>query len=142
MQSKYDSPAALLATITSTRDLWVAHDRLGRIIGAFQPIFLNTVAEDSYLQILGDSRNSGIRDAYKFHVRLTSELQLFNSMFDALRNPNRSRGTGITHAKFLCLLSALRNGSVAPARRATLKNNHHAVWRDIYYRRIARRLRV
>jgi hypothetical protein len=142
MQSKYGSPAALLETITSTRDLWVAHDPLGRIIGGFQPIFVNTMEEASYIQILSDSRNAGIRDAYKFHVRLASEPQVFNSMFDALQNPNPSRGTGITHAKFLCLLSALRNESATVARRARLKTKNHAAWRDIYYRRIARRLRV
>jgi hypothetical protein len=63
-------------------------------------------------------------------------------MFDALLNPNPSRSTGITHTKFLCLLSALRNSAVPINRRMRLKSRNNTAWRDIYYRRIAHRLQV
>jgi hypothetical protein len=142
LQSKYDTPAALLDTISSTTDGWVPHQRLGRLIGAFAPLFHNSTEEVNYRQLLSESRNDGVRDAYRFHNRLASEGPVFNSMYDALRNRNPSRGTGITHAKFLCLLSALRNPSASTAQLRTLKANNAAAWRDVYYRRIARRVGV
>jgi hypothetical protein len=39
LQSKYDTTAALLDTIRSTSETWVLHERLGRVIGAFVPVF-------------------------------------------------------------------------------------------------------
>jgi hypothetical protein len=128
LQSKYDSPAALLHTIATTKETWVPHERLGRVIGAFLPLFGNTAEGESYMKLLGESRNDGVRDAYKFHLRLSSEPDVFNSMYDALRNPNPSRGTGITHPKFLRLLSALRNQSVPAARRQHLRTKNVAVY--------------
>jgi hypothetical protein len=55
-------------------------------------------------------------------------------MFSALKNPNPSRGTRITHAKFLCLLSALQNENVAAARKQTLIDANKEVFEDVYYR--------
>jgi hypothetical protein len=142
LQSKYDSATALLQAIKSTRAIWAPDERLGRVIGAFLPLFGNTAEEAAYLELLGESRNDGARDAYKLHSRLATDPTIFRSMFDALRNPNPSRGTGITHPKFLCLLSALQNQAVTAAQRQVLKTSNAAAWRDIFYRRIARRLGV
>jgi hypothetical protein len=142
MLSKYGSTHQLLETIASNLDIWASHDRLGRIIGSFRPIFLDTPIWESFLQVISESRNEGIRDAYKFHRQLETDLAVFNSMFAASENPNPSRGTGITHAKFLCLLSALRNRSAPDARRRRLRNRNQAAWNDIYYRKIGRRLGV
>lgn len=91
------------------------------------------------LAILSDSRNHGTRDTYKFHIRLESDRDLFAAMYRALSHPNPSRGTGITHAKFLCLLSALRNRAVPPAQTQLLIEQHARAWRDIYYKRLAHR---
>ena len=142
LQSKYDSTSALLETIQSTTGIWVTHESLGRVIGGFVPIFQKTPEWPEYLTILSDSQNHGVRDAYKFHKGLATDIQIFQSMYDSLRNPNPSRGTGITHAKFLCLLSALQNAQVPPAQLTTLKIRNFAAWRDVYYRRMARRLSI
>ncbi len=48
LQSKYDTASARLDTIRLTRQTWVAHERLGRVIGAFVPIFLRTVEWPEY----------------------------------------------------------------------------------------------
>ena len=140
LQSKYDTTAALLGTIGSTRETWVPHERLGRVIGAFVPVFKDSREWPAYFQILSDSRNHGVRDAYKFHKSLASDLATFRSMFDALSNPNTSRGTGITHAKFLSLLSALQNPKAPTAQLETLLTRNAAAWRDVYYRRYYRRV--
>lgn len=142
LQSKYDSPARLLATISAGREKWVVHERLGRLVGSLAPLFSRSPEEPAYFQLLSDSRNPGARDTYKFHVRLREEVTVFRSMYDALKSPNPSRGTGITHAKFLCLLSALQNTKAPLAQKKTLKKNHVRTWRDAYYLRIGRRLGI
>ena len=92
--------------------------------------------------MLSESRNHGARDVYRFHVRLETELTVFKSLFEPLSHPNPSRGTGITHAKFLCLLSAIRNSKAPAAQIDILKTKNVAAWRDIYYQRMARRLGI
>jgi hypothetical protein len=140
--SKYGSPSALLGAIVSFERAWNPHEHLGRLVGSLTPLFVGTPQKAQFTELLGESRNPGARDAYKFHRRLASQAATFSSMFPALSNPNFSRGTGITHAKFLCLLSALQNPVALPARKATLKSKNAMAWRDIYYRQIGRRLRV
>jgi hypothetical protein len=142
IQSKYDSPKALLNTIQSTIDNWVLHERLGRIIGAFVPVFQCSPEWQEYRRILSNSRNHGVRDACEFHRKLASDPATFQSMFYALSISNTSRGTGITHAKFLLLLSALQNSKAPSAQVETLRSPNAAAWRDVYYRRMARRIGV
>jgi hypothetical protein len=63
-------------------------------------------------------------------------------MFDALKNPNPSRGTGITHGKFLCLISALRNETATKPRKDIFLKNNSKAFEDIYYRAIARDAKI
>jgi hypothetical protein len=131
LQSKYDTTAALLDTIRLTSETWVLHERLGRVIGTFVPVFQRSPEWPAYFQVLADSRNHGVRDSYKFHKNLVSDPTAFELMFGALSNPNTSRGTGITHAKFLLLLSALQNRKVRAAQIETLRTRNAAAWRDV-----------
>lgn len=142
LQSKYASSSDLLDTIKRSQRLWAPHDRLGRVVGSFTPLFAGTPLEPDFLDVLANSRNNGTRDTYKFHARLVSDPQTFSAMFDALRNPNPSRGTAITHDKFLCLLSALKNTSVPAARVAALRTANPTPFLDIYYRRVGKALKV
>src|SRR5690606_14103350 len=42
LQSKYASSADLLDTIERSQRLWVPHERLGRVVGSFTPLFAGT----------------------------------------------------------------------------------------------------
>lgn len=139
LQSKYDSPTELLSTIQRTYAAWRPHDRFGRLIGALTSVFSGTPEDAQYLDVLNSSRNAGVREAYKFHTSLLKDADTFRSMYDALRNPNSSKGTGITHPKYLCLLAALRNPNASSKQITALKTNNAAAFRDIYYRQTARR---
>lgn len=112
LQSKYDTPDNILSTLNSARETWISSVRLGRIVGSFWPLFRGTSQELEYMRVIGMFRNSGCRDSIKFLKSLSSEKATFVKMFEALKNPNPSRGTRITHAKFLCLLASLKNDSV------------------------------
>jgi hypothetical protein len=142
LQSKYGSTAELLKTLQDTENLWVPHDRLGRLAASFLPLFYNSPEEMSFKLLLNRTLNTGVREAYKFHLSLSSDPGTFTSMFNALKTPNFTRGTGITHAKYLCLLSALRNPNVSSGQKAVLINNNSLAFGDAYYRKIAKRLKL
>ena len=140
LQSKYGTTAQLFATLKDTREIWSPHERLGRLAASFVPLFRGSQEEAQLKIIFADTLNSGVRETYKFHINLAKDLSTFRAMFDALKAPNPSRGTGITHAKFLCLLSALRNPAASPAQIAILRNNHSRAFQDAYYKAIGKRL--
>jgi hypothetical protein len=134
LQSKYDSSADLLRTIQRAQRHWSPHERLGRLVGAFSPLFTND-AHGEYFRTIQRSGNTGALATYGFHQKLENDKRTFNGMFEPLRNPNPSKGTGITHAKFLCLLSALRNEHATERQLALLRENNAKALTDAYYRR-------
>lgn len=142
LQSKYSGTADLLQTLLATERLWVPHERLGRLAASFLPLFSKTKDEAAFKALLNRTLNIGVREAYKFHINLSENGKAFADMFNALKAPNPTRGTGITHAKFLCLLSALRNPAAPAAHIATLRANHALAFKDAYYKGIGKRLKV
>jgi hypothetical protein len=121
---------------------WVADERLGRLVGFCAPRIIDPSYKDEYMRMLVISQNTGFRETYLFHRHLSSELTRFNAMFDALKNPNPSRGTGINHAKFLCLISALTNENAPKIRREILLKNNNKALKDVYYRAICRASKI
>jgi hypothetical protein len=142
LQSKYGSSKDLFQTMVDTERSWVPHERLGRLVASFLPVFYNTAEEVDFRSLLNRTLNSGVREAYKFHINLSQDAGTFKDMFMALKAPNMSRGTGTTHAKFLCLLSALRNPVVPAAQIAVLKAKNALAFKDAYYKRIAKRAKA
>ncbi|MGI9128783.1 MAG: hypothetical protein ACR2IG_11280 [Roseomonas sp.] len=140
LQSKYGTTAQLFQTLKDSQDFWAPHERLGRLAASFIPLFYYSPEERPFMNLLSATLNPGVRDVLNFHRDLAENRSTFNLMFDTLQAPNTSRGTGITHAKFLCLLSALRNTAAPPAQITTLKNNHTRAFGDIYYKAIGKRL--
>ena len=93
---------------------------------------------DELLKLLVRSQSVGFRETFVFHRHLSTDVDKFKSMYDALKTPNPSRGTAITHSKFFLLLSALRNESAPVAMKDTLKKNNRKAFEDIYYRSLAK----
>lgn len=135
LQSKYEVSSNLLRTIQLSQRQWAPHERLGRLVGSFLPLFEEAEYSD-YYNLVRRSGNQGALAVIRFHKKLRRDKQAFNRMFEPLRNPNPSKGTGITHAKFLCLLSALNNDEATPRQRQILKEGNVLVFSDVYYSRI------
>lgn len=137
LTSKYGSSGELLELVSARQELWFPDETLGRLVAGMYPRFWATPQWAEFQRLIAESRNRGARDVYKFHVALVSEVKTFDAMFSYLSSPNISRSTGITHAKYLCLLSALRNQKAEPTKRKKLRSVNKLVWRDTYYRTIA-----
>lgn len=142
LQSKYGTTEQLLASLQKSRMIWSPHERLGRLAASFVPIFHKSAEEAAYRKLLSSSINVGVHQVYRFHLKLETDIDTFNRIFDSLNAVNPSRGTGITHPKFLCLLSALQNLKVPVARISKLRTTHKLAFMDTYYRSIAKRLNV
>jgi hypothetical protein len=142
LQSKYAAIEELFEFIAKHRIFWVSNERLGRLVGSVWPLFAGTTQEKEVLDIIQSSPNSGVVETYRFQRRLMSEKKTFDSMYNALRNPNPSRGTSITHSKFLCLTAALQNDAALLSRRTALRRCHDVAFSDIYYKTITRRLGI
>jgi hypothetical protein len=142
LQSKYDTPSALLATLQECQNLWASHERMGRLVGSLWPLFTKTKERAEYKKLVEQAINHGVKDVSRFHQSLAKDTAVFSSMYDSLKALNPSRGTGISHPKFLCLLSALKNKNAPAAQIATLKANHATAWKDVFYSDIAKRLGI
>lgn len=139
MQSKYSTIDDLMKTVSDSIKVWAPDEPIGRLVGSLYPLFYGTSLIDRYKRVIAHSLNSGARDAYKFQSRLSDDVYVLNEMIPALRSPNPTRGTGITHAKFLCLVSALNNRNANPAHLKTLRDANHMAFSDAYYKDIAKR---
>jgi hypothetical protein len=140
LQSKYCTPTEIYQTLADYRDTWASDEQMGRLAASFIPLFRGAPEEGPFRNLLAEVINPGVRQVSVFHSRMTKDASAFNEMFKILRAQNTSRKTGITHAKFLCLLSALRNSLASSAQINTLKTNHARAFSDAYYKSIARRL--
>jgi hypothetical protein len=138
--SKFGEPSELLSNLQATVKVWSPHERLGRLAASFTPLFRGSVEEADFRNLLSDSLNPGVRDVYKFHFKISRDVIVFNTMYPTLKAVNTSRGTGITHAKFLCLLSALMNDSVPASKIIALKAQHTLAFSDSYYKATLKRL--
>lgn len=142
ISSKYKPIDFLFEKIDDRRHIWMPDERLSRIVASFWPLFQKTELEAPYINIINFSNNNGAMDVIRFHNALSSDPKVFKLMFDSLKNPNPSRGTGITHAKFLCLLSALLNDNASATQKKTLIDANKIALSDSYYRKIAKRLSI
>lgn len=70
-----------------------------------------------------------------------SKIQLTTSIFIIayLRAVNVSKRSGVTHQRFLVLISALSNPKADRGKKTRLVSTHKGAWSDAYYRTIATR---
>jgi hypothetical protein len=136
--SKYGSRREIFDLVNRTRRVWSGSYRLGRLIGGLRPLFAGSPMYEDLTRAIVLSRNAGTRETWGFHMQVATDPAVFSEMVPALSSPNPSKSTGITHAKFLLLLSALQNANVPRARKDALVAANKTVWSDYFYRRWAR----
>ena len=135
--SKFSSNPDLLNALRKYRNIWVGDVRFGRLIGGLAGRFWDTPEENEYFSMIANSRNTGARDSYAFHRRLKQSPNVVGDIMATFSVANSSRATGITHAKFLCLLSAVRNPALTAAQKAKIAQTYSVTWTDAFYRSLA-----
>ena len=139
LTSKYGSPDELLNLLITCQPSWSSDTWLGRLVGGLYPLFLRHADEPRFRSIVVGSGNPDAYDVYQFHDELHHDPKRFEMTYDYLRAINISKRTGISHPRFLLILSALSNSKINVKKKEKLKQTHSLAWSDAYYRSTARR---
>ena len=131
--SKYSSTDELMVLIESKVSIWSNHERLSRLVAGVLPRFLGFSSLSKFQAILRQANNIGGLSVRQFHQDLSSTTSGYTSVGGFIRAPNKSLPNRITHAKFLMLLSALHNPTIAPTAANHLKIIHSVALSDEFY---------
>ena len=136
--SKYANSQELLALITETRNEWEGDSILGRLIGGLAPCFLNTAEEAKYRGLVQKVRNPDAFKVLSFHNEIQTDPAAYAGIRAIVEASNTSNPLGITHAKFLIILSVFANPQLATKIKSRLIAKHKRAWSDVLYRRLAK----
>jgi len=138
LMSKYGTVDELYQILVQAKAVWQPDLWLGRLVGGLAPIFVNTGHDDGFQKLLQSAKNRGAEEVMEFHRRLHTSARAVHGIEGIIMAANPSKRLGITHAKFLMMLSILSNATLSERYKARYINSHKSAWRDIFYRWRAR----
>lgn len=138
LMSKYEEAERIYAHLLTTQNVWRSDVWLGRLVGGLSPVFHGTVEESRFRNLVRSARNSGAEEVSDFHGMLRTDTKAVGGVRKFVLAPNPSKRLGITHAKFLMLLSILANDAISDRQKAQYLNAHRGAWKDAFYRWRAR----
>ncbi|MDQ0391844.1 RNA-directed DNA polymerase [Labrys monachus] len=137
--SKYGAPGVILSLIEDGYDVWRNDRQFGRMVAGMYPLFLRTKYFDRFETLLTSVSNSGVEEVLDFHRQLSDTLRGAGRIRSILRAKNSSRASGITHSKFLMLISVFHNNLINNKQKEMLVKIHSKAFLDRRYRKLALR---
>ena len=134
--SKYSPADELMILIESKVSIWSNHERLSRLVAGVLPRFLGLPSISKFRAILQHANGIGGLSVRQFHEDLSSTITGYTSVGGFIRAPNKSLPNRISHSKFLMLLSALHNATIAPTAVTHLKTIHSVALSDDFYQNL------
>jgi len=131
--SKYGSDDEVMRLIEATVPLWVTQEHLSRVAGGLFPRFVRSPLRSKFEAVIRRAGNPWSMSVLQFHLELTSGTKGYTAIKNFVLAKNTSLPSGISHAKFLMLLSLLSNSDIAPTAVANLKKVHARAITDDYY---------
>ena len=131
--SKYGSDDELISLIETTVSLWVTQEHLSRLVAGLFSRFIASKHRAKFEAIVRRAGNSWSLTVLQFHLELTAETKGYTAIRNFVLAKNTSLPNGISHSKFLILLSLLSNPDIAPIAVAHLKKVHLRALSDAYY---------
>lgn len=139
LTSKFGSPDEMMTLLTDSRAMWSPDRWLGRLVGGLHPFFARDALEPAFRSLINTSGSSSAHEVYDFHDDLRRDPKRFDMCFSYLKAVNISRRSGVSHSRFLLLLSALANDAVATSKKTQLLKAHRLAWADAYHRALLKR---
>ena len=138
LESKVRPIEGLLASIKKSSAIWRVDRLFGRLVGGLAPRFLIERAkrEDllkDYRHVIRASLNEDAIGVMQFHEDLCFQSGAYDAVSSFLSAPNSSLPLGITHSKFLMLLSALASERISQLQKNRLLAKHERLSRDNFY---------
>ncbi|WP_304939315.1 RNA-directed DNA polymerase [Methylobacterium sp.] len=134
INSKYSSAKTILELLKDTFDIWRPDPSLGRLVGGLAPVLKIEGLENEFLKILTNAKNRDATEVWQFHNDVSRDSKSLMAVKSIIAAPNPSRPLGITHPKFLVLLSIFANPNFSPKQKSLLINSHSQARKDPYYR--------
>jgi hypothetical protein len=131
--SKYASNDELMSIIETKASTWGSNEHLTRLVAGMFPRFLGSPLQPKFEAILRRVGGFAASSVTQFHGELSSTVDGFTAVRKFIVAPNTSLPNRISHAKFLMLLSLLRNMRIAPVATANLKSTHAFALGDPFY---------
>lgn len=134
LMSKYGTDDDIMNLLLKYANRWSASHELGRLVGGLYPRLYRTRSFARYKTLIQSSASQSAGSTFQFHARIAHDADSVNAIHAFLVRQNPSRANGITHQKFLMILSALKNSKLTDKYKDNIMNAHVASLRDIYYR--------
>ena len=131
--SKCGSDDELMSLIETTVSMWVTREHLSRLVAGLFPRFIASKHRGKFEAIVRRAGNAWSITVLQFHLGLTEGTIGYTSISNFVLAKNTSLPNGISHSKFLILLSLLSNPHIAPTAVANLKKVHVRALSDAYY---------
>lgn len=131
--SKYATNDELMSIIETKASAWGSNEHLTRLVAGMFPRFFGSSLQSKFEAILRRAGGFAASSVTQFHHELSSTAGGFTAVKKFIVAPNTSLPNRISHAKFLMLLSLLRNTSIAPVATLNLKIVHALALSDPFY---------
>jgi reverse transcriptase-like protein len=131
--SKYGSDDELIGLVETTVSLWVTQEHLSRLVAGLFPRFIGSPHRSKFEAIILHAGNAWSVGVLRFHQELAAGTKGYTAIKNFVLARNTSLPNGISHSKFLIVLSLLNNPDIAPAAAAKLKKVHARALSDAHY---------
>jgi hypothetical protein len=112
---------------------WGSNEHLTRLVAGMFPRFVGSRLQAKFEGILRRAGGFAASSVLQFHNELSNTIDGYTAVRKFIIALNTSLPNRISHAKFLMLLSLLRNGKIAPVAAAKLKTAHAVALTDCFY---------
>jgi hypothetical protein len=113
--------------------MWGSNEHLTRLVAGMAPRFIQSSLQQKFEATLRRAAGFAASSVTQFHHELSNTVEGYTAIRKFIEAPNTSLPNRISHAKFLMLLSLLRNTGIAPVAAAKLKTIHAVALTDPFY---------
>ncbi|GMV62342.1 MAG: hypothetical protein AMXMBFR74_15100 [Parvibaculum sp.] len=111
--SKYGTEKQIIDLLGAEVSLWSSQEHLSRMVAGFYPRVAGTVEQSKFEAILNRSGNAWSQSVLAFHRDLLTTAVGYTAIKDIALAPNTSMPSAISHAKYLTILSLLKNPTIS-----------------------------
>jgi hypothetical protein len=135
--SKYGTPNEIMNLIETTVSLWITQEHLSRLVAGLFPRFVGSTLRGKFEAIVRQAGNSWSMSVLQFHLDLIAGTKGYSAIKNFIMAKNTSLPNGISHGKFLMILSLLANPDIAPTAITNIKKMHSRALSDPHYSALA-----
>lgn len=136
LTARFETPSLLLWEIKDKREIWSKNIFLGRLVAGFSPLFRYTPEWQDFRDLVVRWSGPEVLSVLDFHEEIAAKSVGYNKVRKFVEAGNPSLGVGISFAKVMMVLGAIKNGSLSKIERAKLVGKNPKMMSDYHYHRL------